>query len=439
MLRRWVSVLAIAASGLLIGACGGDDADSTPTPSGGGTVETPNTELGPAEAFVIFGSSDATREILGQLLDAGAPPKFFLGDASRNDSSFDGLDLPGDALVQGATNIEIASEAFDAAYQEAYGRAPVGLPGVREAYDAVYLAALAAAAANSTDTSLVRDHLTYVANSPGELATPGAEGFAAAFEVLAAGGDVNYIGASGQVDLTASGDMSKGQLEVWRRFGGNVITQEIRDVDLAAEIRADVPAGELVAAAEPPSGPLKVGALVSLSGGGEDLGGAISDAIEMAVAEINLGGGLFGADIEVLIADDGSEASQATTAAQDLVGQGVSAIIGPITDDIAAAVAADVTGPAPVLQIALSGAAALTSQSQAFLIRTRAAQSLQAPLLANLALEAEADLVCVLYEDNAEHKAMAEAFRAAFEYKEGGVRVVMAAGDDADVAACVGN
>ncbi|MEX0683846.1 MAG: ABC transporter substrate-binding protein [Dehalococcoidia bacterium] len=441
MFRRVSSAIVIAATVTLIGACGGDDKSPTTTPNGSaGPSTSANTDFGPAEGVVIFGSPETTDDALNRAIEAGAPLKFFLAGSSRSDGSFDGVNLPGEATVLGTSLIDPASAEFDAAYEEAYGRSPVGLPGVREAYDAVYLVALAAAAANSTDSAAIRDNIHYVANSPGEIFNPLAMRFDEAVAILQGGGDVNYIGASGQVDLTAKGDMSKGQLEVWRRIGGSIAPQETRDVDLAAEIAADVPSGELHTAADAPGGPLRIGVVLPLSGDNADLGQAISDAIDMAVDTINAEGALFGSDIEVVRADDAGDATQAVSAAQGLVdNEGISAIIGPLGEDAAAAVASEVAGPSSILEIALSTAATLPTDPAAFLIRTRAANTLQVAVDANLALESEVDVVCVLHGSDPESQAMAEAFKAAFEHKEGGVRALVAVADGADLTACLGS
>ena len=87
----------------------------------------------------------------------------------------------------------------------------------------MYIAALAAVAANSGEGAAIKDNLTYVANSPGDIAKYGGDAFASAAEVLATeGGDVNYIGASGQVDIDASGEMSKGTAQTWKVINGQI-------------------------------------------------------------------------------------------------------------------------------------------------------------------------------------------------------------------------
>lgn len=64
-----------------------------------------------------------------------------------------------------------------------------------ESYDAAALMALAMQAAGSTDPKVYKDKVLEVANGPGERILPGELG--KALEILAAGGDVDYDGASG--------------------------------------------------------------------------------------------------------------------------------------------------------------------------------------------------------------------------------------------------
>ncbi|HEY5641001.1 MAG TPA: hypothetical protein VIW01_13225, partial [Dehalococcoidia bacterium] len=241
------------ALGMIVASCGDDD-DASPTPSEveRTSTETPRADLGPAEAVVIVASPDGTAEALRQVIGAGAPDKIFLSGGSRDEASFEGVNLPGDAVAKGVRLASIEAEAFDAAYETRFGRSPDDFAGARESYDAVYLVALAAAAANSTETAVIRDNVHYVANSPGAIVSPGAEAFSGALESLAAGGDVNYIGVSGQMDFAPNGDLAKGRVTVWRLLGEQVIDLEIRDVDLAAEIGAEIPAGELSPAAGEP-------------------------------------------------------------------------------------------------------------------------------------------------------------------------------------------
>ena len=86
------------------------------------------------------------------------------------------------------------------------------------------LIALAAAkAGTTTDSAAIRDALRDVANPPGTVVGPGVEGVKMALELIAAGEDVNYEGAAGNVDFDENGDVV-GYIEIWAVTGGMIIS-----------------------------------------------------------------------------------------------------------------------------------------------------------------------------------------------------------------------
>jgi ABC-type branched-subunit amino acid transport system substrate-binding protein len=132
------------------------------------------------------------------------------------------------------SSLELAAgDAFEAAYEAEYGETPP-LPFMREAYDAVYLMALAAETAGSTDPTAIRDALRDVANAPGDVVDPGSEGWEHALEHIAAGEEVNYEGAAGPVDLDENGDVLIGAIEMWHVDAANLdlVTDKVFKVDL---------------------------------------------------------------------------------------------------------------------------------------------------------------------------------------------------------------
>jgi branched-chain amino acid transport system substrate-binding protein len=72
-----------------------------------------------------------------------------------------------------------------------------------EAYDAGALMVLAMQAAGSSDPQVYKDKIMEVANAPGEPILPGELG--KALEILANGGDVDYVGATA-VELIGPGE-----------------------------------------------------------------------------------------------------------------------------------------------------------------------------------------------------------------------------------------
>jgi branched-chain amino acid transport system substrate-binding protein len=140
--------------------------------------------------------------IVRAALDSGAFDTFYFPDGmvsealvenfgSEIDGSYGanpGTDSDGATIFQ-----EMASEAgFD-------GTSPFSA----EAYDAAALIMLAMAAAGSTDPQVYKDSVMDVANAPGEEILPGE--LAKALEIIAGGGDVDYVGASA-VELIGPGE-----------------------------------------------------------------------------------------------------------------------------------------------------------------------------------------------------------------------------------------
>ena len=72
-------------------------------------------------------------------------------------------------------------------------------------YDASFLMALAIEKAGAADRGKIGAALRAVANAPGEVIRPGE--WKKAKALIAAGKDINYEGASGNVDFDANGDV----------------------------------------------------------------------------------------------------------------------------------------------------------------------------------------------------------------------------------------
>lgn len=93
-----------------------------------------------------------------------------------------------------------------------------------ESYDAAALILLAMQAAGSTDPQVYKDKVLDVANAPGEPIQPGE--LAKAIEILAAGGDIDYVGATA-VELIGPGE-SAGSYREFEMKGGKIETVRFR-------------------------------------------------------------------------------------------------------------------------------------------------------------------------------------------------------------------
>jgi branched-chain amino acid transport system substrate-binding protein len=419
MMVRFICITA-ATLALLVSlvACGGGGSSSSSTPTGGGP--TGNGTDGVADALLVIGSPQDANAVLADAVALGKVKTYLLTSLSMDPAAFDGVTFAGDDFVWGVQLLgpsEAVAAKFNVAYSELYGEAPLGAP-VWQAYDAVYTVALAAVAANSGDGAAIRDNLTYVANSPGDIANYGSESFASAVDVLAAeGGDVNYIGASGQVDIDTGGEMSKGTAQTWKVLNGQIAPIETRDVDLAAESGDEVPIGELKRAETPPTEPLVIGVIVT----DDEIGAAVNNAVQLAIDEINGAGGVFGLDV-VLTVKTIADASGAGAAASALIDAGAGAIVGPVaTDSVGPTL--DAAKGASVPLLALSSAPELSAlDGGGFLFRLTPSLALQMPVLANLALEGEATSVCVVFANGSAGETLAAAFKKAMDFKQATVR-----------------
>jgi branched-chain amino acid transport system substrate-binding protein len=93
-----------------------------------------------------------------------------------------------------------------------------------ESYDAAALIMLAMQAAGSYDPQVYKDKVFDVANAPGEPIQPGE--LAKAIEILAGGGDIDYVGASA-VELIGPGE-SAGNYREFEMKGGKIETVRFR-------------------------------------------------------------------------------------------------------------------------------------------------------------------------------------------------------------------
>lgn len=176
------------------------------------------------EVLVVAGYLDqGGKGIIQASLDAGAFSVFELPDGMVGDpllaalgTSIDGSfgQLPGTDSPGAASFTELAKAA---GFDGTGAFAP-------ESYDAAALIMLAMAAAKSTDSKVFKDKVMDVANAPGEKIYPGELG--KALDIIAAGGDVDYVGASA-VELIGPGESAGNYREV-DVIDGKFVTKQYR-------------------------------------------------------------------------------------------------------------------------------------------------------------------------------------------------------------------
>lgn len=176
------------------------------------------------EVLVVAGYLDqGGKGIIQASLDAGAFKVFELPDGMIGDPLLEAL---GDR-IDGSFGQHPGTDSPGAASFDELAKA-AGFDGTSafapESYDAAALIMLAMAAAKSTDSKVFKDKVMDVANAPGEKIFPGELG--KALDIIAAGGDVDYVGASA-VELIGPGESAGNYREVDVQ-GGKFVTKQYR-------------------------------------------------------------------------------------------------------------------------------------------------------------------------------------------------------------------
>lgn len=161
------------------------------------------------ELLVVAGYLDqGGKGIIQGALDTGAFDTFVLPDGMVGDSLPEaiGADLNGSFGQAPGTDSEGAGKLVDIA--DGFDATS---PFVPESYDAAALIMLAMQAAGSTDPQEYKAKVMDVANAPGEPIMPGE--LAKGLEILASGGDIDYVGAS-NVELIGAGESAGNYREI---------------------------------------------------------------------------------------------------------------------------------------------------------------------------------------------------------------------------------
>lgn len=182
---------------------------------------------GKPEALLVIAYTGDGVPILKQALESGLFKHFLLSDGMRAPEIVETL---GADFLEGAAGTSPsplpgnpASDNFTAAYKAFYGENSPK-PYIDTFYDATYIASLAAEQAKSTDPAKIAVAIRAVTNGDGEKVGPGE--FAKAKDILAKGGKITYVGASGPIHFDANGDTGS-TFAHWEITGGDYKTIRI--------------------------------------------------------------------------------------------------------------------------------------------------------------------------------------------------------------------
>ncbi|MDQ3695966.1 MAG: ABC transporter substrate-binding protein [Chloroflexota bacterium] len=170
--------------------------------------------------------------------------------------------------------------------------------------------------------------------------------------------------------------------------------------------------------------PLRIGTLFPITGDLSDFGPAFFNSAELAVNQINEGGGVNGQPVELIPGDTATSPQQAVEEARRMIEiEGVSALVGPAGSGEALPVAESVAGPAgvPVISPSATSPALSVANDNGVFFRTTISDAAQGVVIADLALEQGYATACVLYVNNAYGQGLNDAFAERFTAEGGEV------------------
>jgi len=287
-----------------------------------------------------------------------------------------------------------------------------------ESYDATVIIALAAMAAKS-------DGIDYAKEING-ITRKGekCEDFAACKKIIDAGGDPDYEGASGPLDFSGNGEPTVASYGILQFGKDNRIDEKKTKYEVAnAPKKADV-AEVNVEGTRAGNGELKIGTLLPETGSLAFLGPPEFAGVDLALSEINEGGGVLGKDVVVVDGDSGdTETDTASTTVDRLLNENVDAIIGAASSGVTKTVIDKITAAGVVeFSPANTSKEFSTYKDKGLYFRNAPSDILQGGVLGELIAGDGATTVGILNLDDPYGTGLAEDLTAAL--KESGADVV---------------
>lgn len=168
---------------------------------------------------------------------------------------------------------------------------------------------------------------------------------------------------------------------------------------------------------------ITIGLMAPLTGPLAAVGAQIKNGAETAVEEINKKGGVNGEQLVIKVADDAGEPKQGVSAANQLVGEGIRFVVGPVTSGVAVPASSVLAENGTLMVTPTATAPDLTARGLTTVFRTCGRDDQQADVAAKLVLEKFKDKKIAILNDKGQYgKGLADAFKAALN--AGGVNEV---------------
>lgn len=171
--------------------------------------ELANLKKGSPEALVVIAyAGDSGVTIVKEALENGLFTRFIGTDGLRDNLLIKEIGedkLKTSFFTSPSSPKSEMGDRFEKLYVAAYKTTQDKI-FIGQVYDSIMLTALAIEKAGSTDRVKVRDALRDIANAPGEVVGPG--DWKKAKELIDAGKDIDYTGATGSMDFDVKGDIA---------------------------------------------------------------------------------------------------------------------------------------------------------------------------------------------------------------------------------------
>jgi ABC-type branched-subunit amino acid transport system substrate-binding protein len=284
-----------------------------------------------------------------------------------------------------------------------------------QAYDASAVQILANLMAGANDGASIRDHMRVVANPGGTTYTP--EELPEAAEAAAAGENIEYAGASSNVNFDDAGDITAAQYQVFGFTEDGVESQSTIDFGGSGDVPQPEPAGSGSGADRT----VRLGVLQPETGDLGSLGQAIRDAALLPAIQLR---DSIDQSIDTQTGDTQSTAEAAVNAADSLVSAGYPSITGAAGSEATIQVARSVLVDNEVVACSpASTSPTITDlEDDDFIFRTPPSDALQGQVLSQISNDQlNASTASTLYLNNSYGQALQEAFVGAFEEAGGSV------------------
>ena len=168
---------------------------------------------------------------------------------------------------------------------------------------------------------------------------------------------------------------------------------------------------------------ITIGLVAPLTGPVAAYGDQVKNGAETAVAEINKAGGILGQQVVLKLADDAGDPKQGVSAANQLVGDGVKFVVGPVTSGVTMP-ASEIFAENGMLMVTPTATAPdITARGLATVLRTCGRDDQHADVAAAYVVAKLKDKKVAIVDDKGTYgKGLADAFRAAIN--AGGVTEV---------------